>query len=106
MKSHQFGFGLVHGFGFANVLRELGLPSSGLARSLLSFNLGVEGGQLVIVGVLWPLLWWLNKQPWSGYVSQIHLVTADNIAYDGGPKNIFDPNNGYRDVYKKIWGVN
>ncbi len=40
-----------------------------------------------------------------GYVSGIHLVTVDNIAYDGGPKNVFDPDNGYRDVYKKIWGV-
>jgi hydrogenase/urease accessory protein HupE len=60
-----FGFGLVHGFGFASVLRELGLPSGGLARSLLSFNLGVEAGQIVIVGALWPLLWWLNRQSWS-----------------------------------------
>jgi len=60
-----FAFGLVHGFGFANVLRELGLPSGGLARSLLSFNLGVEAGQIVIVGVVWPVLWWVNRQPWS-----------------------------------------
>ena len=44
-----------------------------------------------------------NKQPWSGYVSNIHLVTADNIAYDGGPKNLYDPDNGYRDAYRKIW---
>jgi hypothetical protein len=56
-----FGFGLVHGFGFAGVLRELGLPSGGLARSLLSFNLGVEAGQIVIVGLLWPALWWLTR---------------------------------------------
>ena len=56
-----FGFGLVHGFGFASVLRELGLPSGGLARSLLSFNLGVEAGQIVIVGLLWPILWWLTR---------------------------------------------
>lgn len=60
-----FGFGLVHGFGFANVLRELGLPSKGLARSLVSFNLGVEAGQIVIVGALWPLLWWINRRPWA-----------------------------------------
>jgi ribose transport system substrate-binding protein len=57
----------------------------------------------------WQLVDELNrafaKQPWSGYISGIHLVTADNIAYDGGPKNVFDPDNGYRDVYKKIWGV-
>jgi len=62
------GFGLVHGFGFANVLRELGLPSSGLARSLVSFNLGVEAGQVVIVGMLWPALWWINRQPWAARV--------------------------------------
>jgi hypothetical protein len=60
-----FGFGLVHGFGFANVLRELGLPSSGLARSLLSFNVGVEAGQIIIVSLLWPALWWVTSQKWS-----------------------------------------
>jgi ribose transport system substrate-binding protein len=57
----------------------------------------------------WELIDELNrafaKQPWSGYISGIHLVTADNIAFDGGPNNVFDPDNGYRDVYKKIWGV-
>jgi hypothetical protein len=42
-------FGLVHGFGFANVLREFGLPSQALGWSLFSFNFGVEIGQLVIV---------------------------------------------------------
>jgi len=47
----------------------------------------------------------MNKEPWSGYVSGIHIVTADNIAFDGGKDNVFDPDNGYRDVYKKIWGV-
>ena len=46
-----------------------------------------------------------NKAPWSGFVSGIHLVTPDNIAFDGGAKNVFDPDNGYRDQYKKIWGV-
>ena len=42
-------FGLVHGFGFAAVLREFGLPTEALGWSLLSFNAGVEMGQLVIV---------------------------------------------------------
>jgi hydrogenase/urease accessory protein HupE len=49
-------FGLVHGFGFANVLREFGLPSEALGWSLLSFNLGVEVGQLAIVVVVASLL--------------------------------------------------
>ncbi len=57
-----FLFGLVHGFGFANVLRELGLPTEGLVVSLLSFNIGVELGQVAIVAVLFPAILWLNSQ--------------------------------------------
>ncbi|MBN9548379.1 MAG: substrate-binding domain-containing protein [Alphaproteobacteria bacterium] len=41
----------------------------------------------------------------SGYVTKVHLVTKENIDADGGDKNSFDPGNGYRDHYKKIWGV-
>lgn len=44
-----FGFGLIHGFGFANVLREMDLPRSALAWSLFSFNVGIEIGQLLVV---------------------------------------------------------
>lgn len=51
-----FCFGLVHGFGFASVLREIGLPSKGLLLSLLSFNAGVELGQLAVVAAVLPLL--------------------------------------------------
>ena len=50
-----FSFGFIHGFGFANVLREMGLPQSGLVRCLLSFNVGVECGQLIIAVCLLPL---------------------------------------------------
>ena len=41
----------------------------------------------------------------SGYVAPPHLFIKANIDKDGGDKNIFDPGNGYRDEYKKIWGV-
>jgi hypothetical protein len=51
-----FGFGLVHGFGFASVLRESGLPSDSVALPLLAFNLGVEAGQLVVVALVLVLL--------------------------------------------------
>ncbi|MCC7265418.1 MAG: HupE/UreJ family protein [Candidatus Latescibacteria bacterium] len=51
----SFVFGLIHGFGFASVLRELGLPTEGLIASLLAFNVGVEAGQLVIVSLMYPL---------------------------------------------------
>jgi hypothetical protein len=49
-------FGLVHGFGFANVLREFGLPREALGWSLFSFNLGVEIGQLAVVVAVASLL--------------------------------------------------
>jgi len=52
-------FGLIHGFGFASVLVQLGLPRDALVWSLASFNVGVELGQLAIVlligGALWAL---------------------------------------------------
>ncbi|WP_308921387.1 HupE/UreJ family protein [Janthinobacterium sp. J1-1] len=56
-----FLFGLIHGFGFASVLRDLGLPQSALVSSLFGFNVGVEIGQLAIVAVFLPLAWWLRK---------------------------------------------
>jgi hypothetical protein len=56
-----FGFGLIHGFGFASVLAELGLPSETLVLSLLGFNLGVEAGQLAIVAVFLPLAYLLRN---------------------------------------------
>lgn len=50
-----FLFGLIHGFGFSNILREMDLPRSNLALSLFSFNAGVEIGQLVFVLALFPI---------------------------------------------------
>jgi hydrogenase/urease accessory protein HupE len=47
-----FGFGFIHGFGFANVLREMDLPARALGWSLFSFNVGVEIGQLLVVAVV------------------------------------------------------
>ncbi len=46
----------------------------------------------------------LNKQPESGFVAPAHLFLPSNIKSDGGPKNTYDPDNGYRDAYAKIWG--
>ena len=54
-----FFFGLVHGFGFASVLAEIGLPPSGVIPSLVSFNVGVELGQLTVVCAVAPILLWL-----------------------------------------------
>ena len=56
----SFLFGLVHGFGFAAVLKDLGLPSSALVTSLVTFNLGVEIAQVAIVGAALPILYGLR----------------------------------------------
>ncbi len=58
-----FVFGLVHGLGFANGLRELGLSSSHFIETLLAFNLGVEAGQLLVVAVAGLLLWPVLRRP-------------------------------------------
>ena len=56
-----FGFGLIHGFGFAGILSEMRLDGSQLATSLLSFNIGIEIGQLIIVSLVFPIILWLRK---------------------------------------------
>ena len=61
-----FFFGLVHGFGFANVLAELNLPRADFAWALLQFNLGIEAGQLAIVVVVTTALFALRR--WRYYV--------------------------------------
>jgi hypothetical protein len=55
-----FAFGLIHGFGFASVLADLGLPQGALALSLVGFNVGVELGQLAIVAAFLPLAYLLR----------------------------------------------
>jgi hypothetical protein len=57
-----FGFGLIHGFGFASVLKDLGLPQGALLLALVGFNLGVEAGQLAIVSVFLPLAYALRQR--------------------------------------------
>jgi HupE / UreJ protein len=56
-----FGFGLIHGFGFASVLADLALPQHTLLLALLGFNLGVEIGQLAVVGLFLSLCWALRR---------------------------------------------
>ena len=58
-----FGFGLLHGFGFASVLADPGLPPRTLLLALLGFNVGVECGQLVIVAAFLPLAY-LMRRSW------------------------------------------
>jgi hypothetical protein len=61
----SFVFGLVHGFGFSSVLRELGLPTQGLVLSLFGFNAGVELGQAAVVLLAVPTLGLLRRAGWE-----------------------------------------
>lgn len=58
-----FAFGLLHGLGFAGVLRELGLPQEDMLAALLSFNVGVELGQIAVVAVAFLLVGWARHSP-------------------------------------------
>jgi hypothetical protein len=71
-----FVFGLVHGFGFASVLLDLGLPASALVAALGGFNVGVELGQLAIVLVFLPVAWLLRHTRFYRWV----VVTGGSAA--------------------------
>jgi hypothetical protein len=77
-----FGFGLIHGFGFASVLADLGLPRDALVLALFGFNVGVEGGQLAIVLAFLPLAyavrngWAYRRVVFAGGSAAIALVAA------------------------------
>jgi hypothetical protein len=59
-----FGFGLLHGLGFAGVLTELGLPRERFLAALLSFNLGVEAGQLAVIASAFVLVGAVRRREW------------------------------------------
>jgi hypothetical protein len=77
-----FGFGLIHNFGFASVLADLGLPRDALVLALVGFNLGVEVGQLAIVALFLPVAyglrhtWIYRRIIFSGGSALIALVAA------------------------------
>jgi len=60
-----FGFGLVHGFGFASALREMGVGSNGstVAIPLVTFNSGVEIGQMLVASLILPIIWRVKDKP-------------------------------------------
>lgn len=60
-----FGFGLLHGLGFASVLSDLGMPEDAFVTALISFNVGVELGQLTILLIAFLLIgFWFGKKSW------------------------------------------
>ena len=60
-----FAFGLLHGMGFAGALKELGLPRSEFVTALITFNVGVEAGQLAVIGAAFLLVgWYYGSRHW------------------------------------------
>lgn len=73
-----FGFGLVHGLGFAAALNDLGLPRRDFFKALLGFNVGVEFGQIAVVAFVYPTLGLLR--PWPRYRQAIVYPCSVGIA--------------------------
>ncbi|WP_028110152.1 HupE/UreJ family protein [Ferrimonas futtsuensis] len=79
--SVAFAFGLLHGFGFAGALGDLGLPQHEVPLALLMFNLGVELGQLLFVGACLALLMMLNMlRRWPAWMKQVPAYGIGGIA--------------------------
>jgi hypothetical protein len=76
----SFVFGLVHGFGFAGALAEVGLPTEGVVSALVGFNLGVEAGQALVVAIALPLLIGIRRFSWQPRAVQLASVAIMVIA--------------------------
>lgn len=76
-----FGFGLLHGLGFAGVLSELGLPDGRFATALVSFNVGVELGQLAVIALASIVVGWCRRAEW--YRRRIVVPASCLIAATG-----------------------
>ena len=86
-----FAFGLLHGFGFANALHDLGLGSGQLAATLFGFNLGVEIGQLAIVSVFFPLAYGLRPLVfYKRFVLQFGSAAIMMVASTWMAERVFD----------------
>ncbi len=77
-----FPFGLIHGFGFAGALQEIALPRSAVPTALVSFNLGVEAGQVAVLALLLPLVIFLRGKRWFEPVGV--RVVSGAVALAGG----------------------
>jgi hypothetical protein len=77
-----FVFGLIHGFGFASVLADLGLPQGALVLALVGFNVGVEVGQMAIVMAFVPIAFWLRTTRF--YRSGVLIVGSVMVALIAG----------------------
>lgn len=71
-----FTFGLLHGFGFAGALRDIGLPAEDLWVALLSFNLGIEFGQLAMIAIWVAAISLISRSPAAGVIANLTRTIA------------------------------
>ena len=93
------------GQGIHFLLAGDGSPAAFMRIRAGAFQTGTVAEPLNLHG--WQLVDELNRllaqEPVSGYVAPVHLVTPANVMYDGGSRLQYDPDNGYRDSYRRIW---
>ena len=75
-----FLFGLVHGLGFAGALKEIGLPQAHVSIALLTFNLGVEAGQLLVVGLAWGAVALMRRHAAPPAARRVLIYAIGSIA--------------------------
>jgi len=75
-----FVFGLIHGLGFAGALKEIGLPEQHANMALLTFNLGVEAGQLVVIALAWIVVVASRRFTWTSIARRVILYGIGSIS--------------------------
>ncbi len=75
-----FFFGLFHGLGFAGLLEEIAIPEHAFVSSLLAFNIGIEIGQLVIIGLALPVILYFRNRVWYTTAIKIFAVSISLVA--------------------------
>lgn len=78
-----FGFGLIHGLGFAGALTELGLPEHAIPLALASFNVGIELGQLALIALAWPVLALLRRAEvrWPAWLAELPATAIGGLGF-------------------------
>ena len=75
-----FVFGLIHGLGFAGALKDIGLPEQHANIALLTFNLGVEAGQLLVIGLAWLVLLATRRFTWTTSARRVILYGIGSVS--------------------------
>lgn len=85
-----FFFGLFHGLGFAGLLSEFPIPEQHFLTTLISFNIGIEIGQIIVIAVSLPIIFWLRRFSWWPTATRGIAVLISLLAFVWVAERIFD----------------